>query len=372
MVADSSEDGSCPAPSVAEELSVDATSDRDATSAEISAIGCAENIRSSLKMRGLSDDIIAVIGRSWRDGTNVQYRTYIQAWNQFCSEEQINEIFPSLSDVLRFLHHIFSYGVKGQAVGYSCVNTARSALSTFIYVDNVPVGQHQIVRRYLKGVFNMKPALPRYECTGTWDLNVMLSYLYTLAPVSELSLKLLTYKLTMLLCIFTGQRSQAIHLFNVENMQLSFNRAEFVVTDLLKTSSPNSHKGVFEYKGFPPNRRLCIVTVLKEYLQRTLDIRGKTKQLLLTRKKPHGAASSDTVKRWVRECLELSGVDTSIFKAHSTRSASTSFGAKHNLSLDLIMKTAGWQNECTFTKFYKFEVKQNFGHEVLKAYMNSL
>ena len=270
--------------------------------------------------------------------------------------------------MLDFLDHVFHNGMQGQPVGYSTVNTARSALSTFVTIDKLPVGQHPLVKRYLKGVFNIKPALPRYECTGTCDLNVVLRYLYTLSPVAELSLKLLSYKLVMLLCILSGQRCQSIHLFDVYNMQLSFNKVEFVVVMPTKTSGPSSHNGTFEFLGYPPNRRLCVVTVLKEYLSRTLDARGKTKQLLLTHRKPHGAATHDTVRRWIRSCLDLAGIDTSIFKAHSVRGASTSFADKHNVSLELIMKTAGWKSKCTFTKYYKFHVKENYGQCILDAF----
>ena len=268
--------------------------------------------------------------------------------------------------MLDFLTETFDNGTNG----YSCVNTARSALSTIIYIDGVPVGQHNIVRKFMKGIFNMKPALPRYQCSGTWDLNVMLNYIYSLSPVKDLSLKLLTRKLVMLLCILSGQRSQAIHMFDVQNMQLTFNRVEFVVPELLKTSSLKSHNGVFEYRGFCPNRRLCVVTVLKEYLERTLDVRGVTKQLLLTHQKPHNAASADSIKRWVKECLTAAGIDVEIFRPHSTRGASTSYASRANVSLDLIMRTAGWQNECTFSRFYNMKVKPNMGEEILKAYVN--
>lgn len=267
--------------------------------------------------------------------------------------------------MLSFLDHIFKNGLLGQAVGYSAVNTARSALSTFISIEGVPVGQHHIVKQFMKGVFNIRPSLPRYATTGTWDLNVILDFLYTLSPVNELSLKMLTYKLTMLLCVLSGQRSQSVHLFDVINMQLSYSRVEFVIPDCTKTSRPGFHNGVFEYQAYAPNRRLCVVTVLKEYLKRTLDVRGKTHSLLLTHAKPHGAASADTIRRWVKDCLKLGGIDTSIFKPHSTRGASTSHACNMNVSLDLIMKSAGWQKENTFTKYYKFKVKKNFGNEIL-------
>ena len=67
----------------------------------------------------------------------------------------------------------------------------------------------------------------------------------------------------MLLCIPSSQRSQSIHMFDVKNMYLSYNRIEFVINDVTKTSKPNLHNGVFEYKAYAPNRKLCVVTVLK-------------------------------------------------------------------------------------------------------------
>ena len=341
----------------------------DGASREELAHGCHGDIRASLAEQGLSEDVISVISSSWRDGTNNQYRVYISEWSSFCNTREDNAFSPSIVTVLDFLNHIFNNGVAGMPVGYSTVNTARSALSTFINIEGVPVGKHFLVRRFMKGVFNLKPALPRYECSGTWDLNIMLDFLYKLAPVAELSLKHLTYKLVMLLCILSGQRSQSIHLFNVQDMQLSFNRVEFVVTELTKTSKPGSHNGVFEFRGYPPNRRLCVVTVLKEYLERTLTVRKTCKQLFLTHIAPHTGASSDTVKRWVRECLTLAGIDVDIFKAHSVRGASTSFASRMNISMDLIMRTAGWQAECTFTKFYKLPVKKNFGAQVIEAHV---
>ena len=46
------------------------------------------------------------------------------------------------------------------------------------------------------------------------------------------------------------------------------------------------------------------------------------------------------------------GIDTSIFKAHSTRSASTSAVKKDNIPIDHILKLAGWTNVRTFDKYY--------------------
>ena len=49
-------------------------------------------------------------------------------------------------------------------MGYSAVNTARSALSTILVVhESLTFGMHPLVKRFLKGVYEQKPSLPRYE-----------------------------------------------------------------------------------------------------------------------------------------------------------------------------------------------------------------
>lgn len=47
-------------------------------------------------------------------------------------------------------------------LGYGAVATASSALSSFIQLDNMKLGDHPLVTRFTTGLFNKKPALPRY------------------------------------------------------------------------------------------------------------------------------------------------------------------------------------------------------------------
>ena len=64
---------------------------------------------------------------------------------------------------------------------YSTLNTARSALSiTFVVSDSDTFGRHPLVSRFMKGVFETRPSLPRYG--ETWDVNLMLNYLSSLGP----------------------------------------------------------------------------------------------------------------------------------------------------------------------------------------------
>ena len=61
-------------------------------------------------------------------------------------------------------------------IGYSGINTARSALSSVLKpVDGMTFGAQESVKRFLKGVYEARPSNPRY--TETWDVSKVLNYL---------------------------------------------------------------------------------------------------------------------------------------------------------------------------------------------------
>ena len=151
-------------------------------------------------------------------------------------------------------------------------------------------------------------------------------------------------------------------------MKLDDSRWVFYITSLLKQSRKGRHMAPIELLTHPSNTKLCIVTVLREYLHRTKDIREGQRQLLLSHQKPHHPISNDTLARWVRDTLQRAGVDTLLFSAHSTKSACTSAAACRGLPIDVITKAAGWSAASTFTRFYKNTLVLNLGQTMLGAY----
>lgn len=66
---------------------------------------------------------------------------------------------------------VFLTELADKGVGYSGINTAKSALSnTLTLADNtnVLIGEHPIVKRFSKEIFNQKLSLPRYS--EVWDV----------------------------------------------------------------------------------------------------------------------------------------------------------------------------------------------------------
>jgi len=79
---------------------------------------------------------------------------------------------------------------------YHSLNTLRSALSTtHPQVDHVNVGSHPLVQRLLKGMFNTRPPVPRYN--ESWDVSLAVEYLRTCCKeelsVLDLGKKVVTF-----------------------------------------------------------------------------------------------------------------------------------------------------------------------------------
>ena len=77
------------------------------------------------------------------------------------------------------------------------------------------------------------------------------------------------------------------------------------------------------FRAFPQEPDLCPVMTAKIYLKYRLTISSDTGFFVATTK-PHGAASSSTIARWIKESLSEAGIDTGRFTAHSCRASSTS------------------------------------------------
>ena len=236
-------------------------------------------------------------------------------------------------------------------LGYSAINTARSAISSILLSTGaVSFGSHPLVVRFLQGVYNSRPSLPRY--TEIWDVRIVLDKLREMSPASTLALKELTYKLVMLIALVSAQRGQTIHLLNIKNMTKTESSYSFTITELTKTKKPGHKADIITLMAFTPDIRLCVYHCLEEYIQRTEKLRSDDGQLFISFNKPHNKVSRETLRRWIKNVMVLAGIDVNIFKPHSTRSASTSVAAQAEQSLHEILKVAGWKSDCTFAKYY--------------------
>ena len=156
----------------------------------------------------------------------------------------------------------------------------RSALSALISLPgDLSIGNYPLNTTFLKGVFQIRPALPRYS--SIWNVNVALKYLKSVAPATRLSLKELSYKVTMLLLLLSGHRLQTMKLLNIRELSYTTSSFSFQVSSNIKQTRPGTHLPRLTFKAYAADRRLCVYTYLKEYLARTEKLRGQETQLLI-------------------------------------------------------------------------------------------
>ena len=105
-------------------------------------------------------------------------------------------------------------------------------------------------------------------------------------------------------------------------MELTATACKFYLTKLLKHSRPSFQGEPLTFLSYPLDDDLCVIKTLHEYIQRRKHITHA--QFFISYRKPHGPVKKDTISRWLKDVLLLSGIDAKIFSSHSYRAALTS------------------------------------------------
>lgn len=271
--------------------------------------------------------------------------------------------------VLEFLTFLYETGI-----GFSALNTARSALSSVVVLpDRGTVGSHYLVCKFMKGVSEIRPSRPRY--CETWDVSLLLQYFHDQEDNKSLAISQLTQKLAALLLLLSGQRVQTIHLIKLSSVKFHESGCVITITDRLKHFDQKKNEHKLEFPKFDQDVKLCVVSCLENYVKRTAGRRKGVDNLLLCYKKPYGPASKSTLCRWLKNVMECAGIDVKQFASHSFRSASTSAAHKLDVPLDTILQTAGWSNAETFRKFYNRPVRETpsckFANSILNYFVST-
>ena len=310
--------------------------------------GRLEGIRQHLTAKQISSKATRLILSSWRDKTNTNYNSAWKKWENWCRGKHVPPFAADVSAILSFLADEFEEGKQ-----YRSLNCYRSAISsTHLPIEGIPVGQHPLVIRLLKGAFNLRPPKPRYS--QTWDVSLMLTFLRNLGRNEELSLKRLTQKLIMLLALVLGHRCSDLVRLTLTGRCYTRDGVLIPCVGLAKQARPNNEQSLHpvEIRAFK-DEQLCPVSCVKAYEEATVSFRGgeERARLFLAVIAPHNPLSSSSIARWIKKSLVEAGLDRN-YTAHSTRSASTTAAAMAGISTKEIMSRAGWSREDTFSKFY--------------------
>ena len=211
--------------------------------------------------------------------TQLSYNTYIKKWVAYCiSNKTLDPYTATYQEAKSFLAHLF----HKEDQKYGAITVARSALSAILpKIGGKTFGQNPNVSRMIKRIFKLRPSLPKY--VTTYDPDIILRYIERL-PHDEFLLleksrkkKVLRKKLCILLCLLSGQHVHSLQALKLSKSNLSNGTFTFYIDKVLKTIKSGKHQKHLEYREFNSNKKLCVVTCLKEYISWTELIRENLK-----------------------------------------------------------------------------------------------
>ena len=97
-----------------------------------------------------------------------------------------------------------------------------------------------------------------------------------------------------------------------------------------------------KFYNSPDDSKLYVCKAIDSYLERGNVWGVGESQFLVSHIKPHKLVSPSTVSRWLGQVFAMAGIETEVFKAHSTRSASSSKAEVTGVSLRDIIKQGHW------------------------------
>uniref|UniRef100_A0AC34FUH2 Tyr recombinase domain-containing protein n=1 Tax=Panagrolaimus sp. ES5 TaxID=591445 RepID=A0AC34FUH2_9BILA len=222
-----------------------------------------------------------------------------------------------------------------------------------------------LLAKFAKGMLRQNPSAPKQA--EIWNIENALDWLKTMWPLDHLSLKDLTFRSALLLAICSPKRASELAAFTLDQLRKSDTIWEFRLLSTKNRGYGKPHTATFE--AFAADSSLCPITTLKAYLQATDDIRQEEKRIFLSFKRPHKPITAATMARWLKQCLELAGIEG--YTGHSTRSAATSKAVTIGLSANQIMEAANWSKKgSTFQRFYHKDIEGSFQEAVLKSGLN--
>lgn len=129
--------------------------------------------------------------------------------------------------------------------------------------------------------------------------------------------------------------------------------AVLTLSALEKQARPSHVRGYLRVHRFSEDPSLCPVAALTTYCDQISRLNPSRAALFASFCAPYDVVTPQTLARWTVALLTAAGVDTSVWKSHSARSASALHHRRH-LSVLQIHRLADWSSSSgVFKTFYE-------------------
>ena len=182
---------------------------------------CLAYLRQIYEAQGFSQRVAELVIESWRGNTNAAYNSAWRKWNSWCCRRGINPISPTVASIMEFLTDQFDLGLQ-----YRTINTMRSSISTtHPGIEGTAVGSHPLVSRLMRGMFNCRPPIPRYD--RSWSIGTVIDFFTNHYKSASLTVLQLAKKAATLLAITNADRCSDLAALDRDHLKQTPTGVEF-------------------------------------------------------------------------------------------------------------------------------------------------
>ena len=214
-------------------------------------------------------------------------------------------------------------------------------------MDGVQVGQHPIITRLMKGIYNRRPASRRLY--PSWDAGKVISLLRDFP--SPAPFHLLIRKTAFLIAMASTRRPSELASLRISPNFLSINStsARFIPSQLSKTDKAGRMgKPIIIYR-LSSDSSICPVTALEALIAERNKLNVPHDYLFCEEKAPYSRLSSSAFSHRLKLILSQAGIDA---PPGSTRAMSTSAAFSGGVDIDAILRAGDWSGAEVFFRFY--------------------
>ena len=268
--------------------------------------------RQAFRNTSIPPEIANVITDLWRTATKSRYESVLRRWAIYATSRNADPYIADVNTVLGFLHGMYLNGCLYRGLCAAC-----SALSSVATINGfVKLSEHPFISRYLKGIYNRHPVLPKY--CNTWDMSLLLKYYNSIDNYENLQFKDLLKNTVVLFMILGARRKQALFTITVDDIVVEENKIVLLPNKTLKHTNTCRPLEPLIYHRYRANNKLCIVECVNFYLgvwEKLVD--ANVMEFIITYGKPLEPASSDTISPWIKDEFGKAGITTNVYTAHS-------------------------------------------------------
>ena len=295
----------------------------------------------------LSNGAVQTLLKSWAEGTEESYGLGFRYYSEFCQRNNLEGFTADPVTLINFLQEQFETTDKQ----HSTLNSYRSAVSMTLppCVDSsLPVGQHPLVCRFMRGVHRLRP--PKVKLFPTWQVSDVLQYLLSWGDAESLPLNRLLMKTAFLVALVCFKRPADLINMCVKDGYWSLNSEGFRCQPLGYGKTERHHPvPPLVIEPFSENVHLCPVFHLVTLQGKLEPLRKNEDRFWISAKKPYNAISSRTMCNWLKSVIMDSGAAGT---ARDVRSNGSSTAAQANLDLSRILQAGNWNRVSIFQRHY--------------------